>query len=82
MKNLKFSKFLKNASRNLTVAFRGHLEEKIKRLGSCSASLSGGNQVDGLPPALHTKAVSASWESQGSATIGDFCHFDVNLEKI
>ena len=35
----------------------------------------GENQVDGLPPALH-------WESKGSATIDDFCHFDVISEKI
>ena len=62
--------------------FRGRLEEKMQRRESCSASLSGGNQVDGLPPALHTEAVSASWESQASATIDTFCHFDVNLEKI
>ena len=62
--------------------FRDRLEEKMQRRESCSASLSGGNQVDGLPPALHTEAVSASWEFQASATIDDFWHFDVNLEKI
>ena len=55
--------------------FRGRLEEKMQRRESCSASLSGGNQVDGLPPALH-------WESQASATIDEKWHFDVNLEKI
>ena len=30
---------------------------------------SSGNLVDGLPLALHTKAVSASWENRGRVTI-------------
>ena len=64
------------------VSLQRSFRRENKRLESCSASLSGGNQVDGLPPALHTEAASASWEPKGSATIDAFCHFDVNLEKI
>ena len=41
---------------------------------SYSTSLSSGNQVDDLPLALHTEAVSASWRNRGRATIGDFAH--------
>ena len=65
---IEFLKLLENASGKHMWVFRSFLEEIIKRLGSCSASRSGGNQVDDLPPALHTEAVSASWKCEGSAT--------------
>ena len=47
----------------------------------CS-SRSGGNQVDGLPPVVHTGAVEASWDGAGSATIGtlEALHQE-NIEK-
>ena len=34
--------------------------QREKKFGACSTSLSGGNQVDGLPPVVHNTAAGAT----------------------
>ena len=52
------------------VTFQSIKEYTRVNLVSNSASLSGENQVDGLPPALHTEAVGDPHGGWGSAPIG------------
>ena len=48
----------------------GCLSWQLLPISACSTSLSGGNQVDGLPPARHTEAVGVCQGPIGSAPIG------------
>ena len=46
---------------------------------SCSTSLPGGNQVDGLPPVRHTEAIVGAQGKNGPAPIHDI---DTRKSKI
>ena len=63
--------YSKNDEGSIMYTFKS-ISKGFIRQGPFCTGLSSGNQVDGLPLAVSTGAVAASYRKNGSATIGNF----------